>query len=59
MNFVGDEGPQRVRDAYPPATWNRLAAVKRRYDPTNFFRGNHNIAPAEAEDELVGQSAPH
>jgi FAD/FMN-containing dehydrogenase len=59
VNFVGDEGPQRVHDAYPPATWNRLAAVKRRYDPTNFFHGNHNIAPAEAEDELVGQSAPH
>jgi FAD/FMN-containing dehydrogenase len=48
-----------VHDAYPPATWNRLAAVKRRYDPTNFFDGNHNIAPADAEDELVGQSAPH
>jgi FAD/FMN-containing dehydrogenase len=59
VNFVGDEGPQRVHDAYPPATWNRLAAVKRRYDPTNFFRGNHNIAPAAAEDDLVGQSAPH
>jgi FAD/FMN-containing dehydrogenase len=59
VNFVGDEGPERVHDAYPPATWTRLAAVKRRYDPTNFFHGNHNIAPAEAEDELVGQSAPH
>ncbi|HEY9477467.1 MAG TPA: FAD-binding oxidoreductase [Microbacteriaceae bacterium] len=46
VNFVGDEGPQRVHDAYPPATWHRLAEVKRRYDPTNFFRGNQNIAPA-------------
>ena len=46
VNFVGDEGPARVHDAYPPATWDRLAAVKRRYDPTNFFRGNHNIVPA-------------
>ena len=46
VNFVGDEGPQRVHDAYPPATWNRLADVKRRYDPGNFFRSNQNIAPA-------------
>ena len=37
-NSVEDQGPQRVRDAYPPATWNRLAAVKRRYDPTNLPR---------------------
>jgi hypothetical protein len=46
VNFICDEGARRVHDAYPPATWDRLAAIKRRYDPTNFFRGNHNIAPA-------------
>jgi FAD/FMN-containing dehydrogenase len=34
-----------VRDAYPGATWNRLVAVKRRYDPTNLFRLNQNVTP--------------
>jgi Berberine and berberine like len=46
VNFVGDEGQGRVREAYPGATWDRLAAVKRRYDPTNLFRRNQNIPPA-------------
>jgi FAD/FMN-containing dehydrogenase len=43
--FVGTEGDARVRAAYPPPTWQRLANVKRRYDPTNLFRMNHNIKP--------------
>jgi FAD/FMN-containing dehydrogenase len=46
VNFLGDEGKERVRAAYPGATWDRLAAIKARYDPTNLFRLNHNIAPA-------------
>jgi FAD/FMN-containing dehydrogenase len=46
VNFLGDEGPVRVRAAYPGATWDRLRGVKRRYDPGNLFRANHNIAPA-------------
>lgn len=46
VNFLGDEGYERVRDAYPTATWERLAAVKRRYDPGNLFRLNQNICPA-------------
>jgi FAD/FMN-containing dehydrogenase len=46
VNFLGDEGEMRVRDAYPGDTWSRLAAVKRRYDPSNLFRLNHNIPPA-------------
>jgi FAD/FMN-containing dehydrogenase len=45
-NFVADEGEARIREAYPPATYDRLAAIKRRYDPTNFFRSNQNIHPA-------------
>jgi FAD/FMN-containing dehydrogenase len=48
VNFLGDAGVRRVRDAYPGPTWDRLAAVKARYDPTNLFRGNHNIQPAPA-----------
>lgn len=46
VNFLGDEGPSRLRDAYPGETWTRLAAVKSEYDPTNLFRLNHNIPPA-------------
>jgi FAD/FMN-containing dehydrogenase len=44
--FLGDEGAQGVRRAYPPATLERLAEVKRRYDPDNLFRLNSNVAPA-------------
>jgi FAD/FMN-containing dehydrogenase len=46
VNFLGDEGEGRVREAYPGSTWDRLADVKRRYDPTNLFRLNQNIPPA-------------
>jgi FAD/FMN-containing dehydrogenase len=46
VNFLGDEGAERIRAAYPGATWDRLASVKRRYDPTNLFRLNQNIPPA-------------
>lgn len=46
VNFVGDEGEAAARNAYPGETWERLAAIKARYDPTNLFRLNHNITPA-------------
>lgn len=46
VNFLDDEGPERVRQAYPGATWDRLAAVKARYDPTNLFHRNQNVPPA-------------
>ena len=45
VNFLGDEGEDRVREAYPGSTWDRLAAVKARYDPMNLFRLNQNITP--------------
>jgi FAD/FMN-containing dehydrogenase len=47
VNFLGDEGAERVRAAYPGETWDRLAEVKRRYDPENVFRMNQNVPPAE------------
>ena len=44
--FLGDEGEERVRAAYPGATWDRLVDVKTGYDPENLFRLNQNIPPA-------------
>jgi FAD/FMN-containing dehydrogenase len=44
--FVGDEGEARVREAYPAATWERLARAKAQYDPDNVFRLNQNIPPS-------------
>jgi len=46
VNFLGAEGPERVRAAYPGATWDRLRAIKAKYDPGNLFRLNQNIVPA-------------
>ena len=54
VNFLGDEGPDRVRAAYPGPTWDRLAAVKAAYDPQNVFRLNQNVPPA-ASTGTVGQ----
>jgi FAD/FMN-containing dehydrogenase len=48
VNFLGDEGQERIRAAYPGATWDRLRQIKGRYDPTNMFRLNQNIPPAPA-----------
>jgi FAD/FMN-containing dehydrogenase len=47
-NFLEDEGAARIHEAYPERTYRRLADIKRRYDPTNLFRRNQNIAPAAA-----------
>ena len=43
VNFLGDEGADRVRAAYPGATWDRLMAAKASYDPDNLFRLNPNV----------------
>lgn len=46
LNFIGDEGQARVRAAYGDENYNRLARVKKEFDPENTFRGNQNILPA-------------
>ena len=48
VNFLGEDGEARIRAAYPGSTWDRLVAVKARYDPENLFRLNQNITPALA-----------
>lgn len=47
VNFLGDEGEERIRSAYPNGTWERLATIKAQYDPTNLFRLNQNIPPVK------------
>jgi FAD/FMN-containing dehydrogenase len=46
VNFLMEEGEERIRDAYGAAKYDRLKALKRRYDPDNLFRLNQNIPPA-------------
>jgi FAD/FMN-containing dehydrogenase len=46
VNFLGDEGAERVRQSYGAEKYARLQALKLRYDPDNFYRINQNIAPS-------------
>jgi len=46
-NYVTDEGDTIAREAYGP-NYDRLVTLKDKYDPTNFFRMNHNIKPSRA-----------
>jgi FAD/FMN-containing dehydrogenase len=46
VNFLGRDGEARINEAYPGPTRERLRTIKNRYDPTNLFRLNQNIAPA-------------
>jgi hypothetical protein len=50
VNFMELDGAsaERVRAAYTPGDWDRLVALKDRYDPQNVFRFNRNIAPSKA-----------
>ena len=46
LNFPGlGEGDSLVRDAYGTETYTKLQTIKRKYDPSNFFRLNQNIVP--------------
>src|SRR4051794_25227654 len=45
VNFLGDEGEDRVRAAYGDEKYARLQALKRAYDPENLLRGNQNVVP--------------
>jgi FAD/FMN-containing dehydrogenase len=56
VNFLADEGPERVRAAYPGKTWDRLVEIKTRYDPANLFRLNQNIPP-EGDDDAVREES--
>jgi hypothetical protein len=47
VNDLGEEGEQRIREAYGK-NYERLLALKRKYDPTNFFRLNQNLSPTTA-----------
>jgi FAD/FMN-containing dehydrogenase len=49
VNFQGSATAEDLAAAYPPATYARLAAVKRAYDPANRFALNHNVEPAPVE----------
>jgi FAD/FMN-containing dehydrogenase len=52
VNFLMEEGEERIRQAYGAAKWERLRAIKARWDPDNVFRMNQNIPPA-------APAAPH
>ena len=50
VNYLGqetDEGADRIKEAYGPEKYERLVALKNKYDPTNLFRMNQNIKPTE------------
>ncbi len=46
LSFDTDLRPERLNDAFPPATLERLRTLKQQYDPENVFRDNFNIAPS-------------
>lgn len=45
VNFLEEEGPERIHEAYPAATYARLAEIKQTYDPENLFHFNQNVPP--------------
>jgi hypothetical protein len=55
VNFLGNEGEERVRAAYG-VNYERLVALKNTYDPTNFFSLNQNIRPTVKEPRPLAQA---
>ena len=51
------DAADRIREAYPARTYERLATIKRRYDPDNLFRYNRNIPPSSSEGANGARSA--
>ena len=45
LNFIGDEGQERIAAAFGQRNLNRLREIKREWDPNNVFAGNQNIRP--------------
>ncbi|HUG85124.1 MAG TPA: FAD-binding protein [Euzebya sp.] len=54
VNFVGSEGHDQARAAFPGSTWDRLARIKQRYDPDNLLRHNVNVPPTGATATEAG-----
>jgi Berberine and berberine like len=53
LNFIGDEGEERVRSAFDSETYRRLVALKDKYDPTNMLCLNQNIKPSQRQSQHV------
>jgi FAD/FMN-containing dehydrogenase len=49
LSFESDRHPDRLTDAFPPATLARLRRLKAQLDPHNLFRDNFNIDPAHGD----------
>lgn len=54
LNFIGDEGEERVKSGYGPEKYRRLVELKDRYDPENLFRLNQNVKPSRTEPQEAG-----
>jgi FAD/FMN-containing dehydrogenase len=46
LNWIGDEGEGRVKEAFGSENHARLRSIKAAYDPENLFAGNHNVEPS-------------